>query len=306
MTAIETTALTKRFGDVTGVEDLDLVVEQGEAFGFLGPNGAGKSTTINVLLGFLTPSSGTASVLGHDVRTESKAVRRRIGVLPEGVSVYERLTGREHVASAIRMKRADGDPEEHLEYVGLAPTDWERPADEYSKGMCQRLALAVALVGDPDLLVLDEPSSGLDPTGIQDVRTIAQEQTAAGRTVFFSSHILSEVETVCDRVGIMNDGRLTAVDDVDRLRETATADACVELQVESVPADLDLEAVAGVADVTTDATTVRATCTDPAAKVAVIRRVDRATKVLDVVAEETSLESVFNAYAGDGVTEESA
>ena len=304
MNAIETTALTKRFGDVTAVSDLDLTVERGEAFGFLGPNGAGKSTTLNLLLGFISATSGGASVLGYDVQTESKAIRKRIGVLPEGATVYENLTGRDHVASAIRMKNGDDDPEERLGYVGLSPDDWDRPAGDYSKGMRQRLGLAMALVGDPDLLVLDEPSSGLDPTGIQEVREIVNEQVDVGRTVFFSSHILSEVEAVCERVGIMNDGRLAAIDDVSRLRETATAEARVELRVETVPADLDLEALSGVADVTTGASTVRVTCTDPTAKVAVIRRVDRATEVLDVVSEETSLESVFNAYAVDGANAE--
>ena len=307
MAAIETTALTKRFGDVTAVADLDLTVEDGEAFGFLGPNGAGKSTTINLLLGFVSATDGTASVLGYDVATESKAIRRRIGVLAEGTSVYENLTGRDHVESAIRMKDGDDDPESKLEYVGLAPDDWDRPAGDYSKGMRQRLGLAMALVGDPDLLILDEPSSGLDPTGIQDVRTITEEQVEAGRTVFFSSHILAEVEAVCERVGIMSGGRLAAIDDVSRLRETTGAGARVKLDVESVPADLGLGGLPGVTDVTTDSSTVRATCTDPTAKMEVIRRVDRAAEVLDVVAEETSLESVFNSYAsGSGPIEESA
>ena len=300
MTAIKTTALTKRYGEVTAVDSLDLVVDDGEAFGFLGPNGAGKSTTINLLLGFISPTSGHATVLGRDVGTESKAIRRRIGVLPEGMSVYDRLTGRDHVRSAIRMKGGDDDPEEKLAYVGLEPGDWDRPAGDYSKGMRRRLGLAMALVGDPDLLVLDEPSSGLDPTGIQEIREIVAEQVEVGRTVFFSSHILSEVEAVCDRVGIMSDGSLGAIDDVDALRETAGGGARVELRVERVPDGLerDLAALSDVSDVTTDRSTVHAICADPTAKMDVIRRVDDAARIVDVVAEDASLESVFNAYAG--------
>ena len=295
--AIETTALSKRFGEVTAVEALDLVVEDGEAFGFLGPNGAGKSTTIDILLGLIAPTSGRATVLGHDVETESKALRRRVGVLPEGATVYQRLTGREHVESAIRMKDADDNPADRLAYVGLAQEDWDRPAGGYSKGMCRRLGLAMALVGNPDLLILDEPTSGLDPTGIQDVREIVREQADSGRAVFFSSHILPEVEAVCDRVAIMNSGRLAAVDEVDRLREATSAGARVELRVETVPDNLGLAALDGVVEVMVDDSTIRATCARPAAKMDVIRRVDDATRVLDVIAESASLEPVFNAYA---------
>ena len=297
MPAIETTALTKRFGDVVAVEDLDLTVGEGEAFGFLGPNGAGKSTTINMLLGFLRPTAGRATVLGHDVQTESKSARQRIGVLPEGVSVYERLTGREHVKSAIRMKQADDDPDHLLDYVGLKPDAWNRPAGGYSTGMRQRLALAMALVGDPDLLVLDEPSSGLDPTGIQEIREIIQDQLDDGRTVFFSSHILPEVEAVCERVAILTGGQLATVGSVERLREMTAEDARVELRVDAIPDDLGLTVLEGVTDVEIDGSTVRVTCTDPTVKVEVIRRVDELAQVLDVVSDEASLEAVFNTYA---------
>ena len=298
MPAIETTALTKRFGDVTAVNTLDFVVEKGDAFGFLGPNGAGKSTTINLLLGFLKPTSGSASVLGHDVQTESKTIRQRIGVLPEGASVYERLTGREHVESAIRMKRADDDPDSLLDYVGLKPDAWNRPAGGYSTGMAQRLALAMALVGDPDLLILDEPSSGLDPTGIQEIREIIQDQLDDGRTVFFSSHILPEVEAVCERVAILTGGELATVGSVERLREMTAEDTWVELQVDALPDDLDLTTLEGVTDVEIDGSTVRVVCADPTVKVEVIRRVDESAQVLDVVSDEASLEAVFNTYAG--------
>lgn len=190
MVAIETDGLTREFGEFVAVSDLSLTVEQGEAFGFLGPNGAGESTTINMILGFLNPSSGTATILGHDVTTDSLAIRNRIGLLPEGFDVYKNLTGREHIVSAIETKDSDDDPDAIIERVGLNPDDARRAAGDYSKGMRQRMALGVALVGSPDLLILDEPSSGLDPKGIKLLRRIDAEEVERGATVFFSSHVL--------------------------------------------------------------------------------------------------------------------
>ena len=164
MAAIELDGVTKRFEDVTAVSDLSLTVEEGEVFGFLGPNGAGKSTTINVLLDFVRPTSGTVTVLGHDAREESIAVRERTGVLPEGFDVYDRLTGRAHVEFAVDSKEVDVDPDAVLERVGLADAA-DRKAGGDSKGMRQRLPLALVLVGYPDLLFLDVPCLGLDAVG---------------------------------------------------------------------------------------------------------------------------------------------
>jgi len=298
MTALQIDGLTKRFGDVVAVRDLNLAVEAGEVFGFLGPNGAGKSTTISVLLGFLHPSEGTATVLGHDATRESRAVRSRVGLLPEGYDVYPNLTGREHVASAIETKGADDDPDAVIERVGLAPDDARRPAGDYSTGMRQRLMLGVALTGSPDLLILDEPSSGLDPQGIKRLRSIVREEAERGATVFFSSHILGEVEKVCDRVGIMNAGELVAVDTIDDLREEMGAGGVVEASVESPP-DLDLDpirTVDGVRDVEHGGGVVRVTCADPRAKMPALRRIDDATTVTDVAVEDASLESLFEEY----------
>ncbi|MFD1527275.1 ABC transporter ATP-binding protein, partial [Halolamina salina] len=153
MAAIETHDLTKRYGDVVALDGLDLTVREGEVFGFLGPNGAGKSTAINILLGLVRPTAGSGRVLGHDVRSESRELRRRIGILPEGYSTYDRLTAREHLDYAIAAKGADDDPDALLDRTGLEPAARDRRAGGYSKGMQQRLALAIALVGDPDLLI---------------------------------------------------------------------------------------------------------------------------------------------------------
>jgi ABC-2 type transport system ATP-binding protein len=276
MTAIETDGLTKRFGDLTPVDGLDLSVERGEVFGFLGPNGAGKSTTINMLLGFLEPTAGSAAVLDHDIETESRRVRERIGVLPEAFQPYDRLSAREHVEYAARIKECRPDVDGLLDRVGLDREAWDRPAGEYSKGMCQRLALASALVGDPDLLVLDEPSSGLDPEGMAEMRELIRSEAEAGTTVFFSSHLLSEVEAVCDRVGILSGGDLVAVGSLAELRQESVSRVPMAVSVDTVPGNVaaDLTALEGVQSVTADGTTIRVELDDPTDKVRVIRTLD--------------------------------
>jgi len=298
MAAIDITALHKRFEAVHAVKGLDLTVESGEVFGFLGPNGAGKSTTINILLGFLAPSSGSVRVLGKDVTEQSRAVRQRLGLLPEGYEPYPNLTGREHVQSAIRSKGADDDPDELLTRVGLDPDDARRAAKEYSTGMQQRMTLAVSLVGDPDLLIFDEPSSGLDPDGVSLLREVIREETDRGATVFFSSHILEEVEKVCDRVGILNGGELVALDSIENLRDQVAAGATVSAALDTVPDSVDVTTIDGVRDVTVDGDTVTAECTADRAKMDVLRRLDERATVEDIGVEEASLEALFDQYTG--------
>ena len=196
MSVISLTNVTKTYGRVTAVENLDLRVEKGEIYGFLGPNGAGKSTTIRMLLDFARPSKGTVQVLGHNAQHEILQIRQRIGVLPEGFSVYDRLTGRQHLTFAIESKKVDDDPDRLAERVGI-PDAIDRKAGGYSKGMAQRLVLGMVLVGEPDLLILDEPSTGLDPAGAREIRQIIQEENDRGATVFFSSHILGQIEPIC-------------------------------------------------------------------------------------------------------------
>ncbi|QHS18155.1 ABC transporter ATP-binding protein [haloarchaeon 3A1-DGR] len=305
MTAIELSGVTKRFGELTAVDDLDLAVEEGDVFGFLGPNGAGKSTTINVLLDFVRPTSGSVRVLGHDAQRDGVAVRERTGVLPEGFDVYDRLTGRQHVEFAVESKEVDDDPDAILERVGLAG-DGDRKAGGYSKGMRQRLALGMALVGDPDLLILDEPSSGLDPTGAKEMREIVREEAADGTTVFFSSHVLGQVEAVCDRVGILRDGRLVAEDSIDGLREAVGGDETLIVTVDAATAE-DLEgvrAIDGVASAETDGEgTVRVSC-DSGVKTDVIGALEAAgVTVRDFTTQEASLEDLFIAYTEGEVAE---
>jgi len=297
MAAIELDGVTKRFGDVTAVDRLDLTVPEGEVFGFLGPNGAGKSTTINVLLDFVRPTEGSVRVLGMDPQARSVAVRERTGVLPEGFSTYDRLTGREHLEFAIESKEADADIDAILERVGL-DGDGDRKAGGYSKGMAQRLALGMALVGEPDLLILDEPSSGLDPAGAKEMREIVREEAARGATVFFSSHVLGQVEAVCDSVGILREGRLVARDSIEGLREAVGTGATLEITAEGVD-DSQLDAVRtldGVDTASTDGATVTVQC-DPGAKTTVIGALeDQGVVVEDFSTRESSLEDLFLAY----------
>jgi ABC-2 type transport system ATP-binding protein len=205
-----------RQGIKVALAGLDLEVHAGEIFGFLGPNGAGKTTTMNVLLGFVPSSSGSASLFGIDVR--QPIARQRIGYLPELTYYYKFLTAEELLrfyAKIFGLARAEMEKRiaDLLKLVELEPAA-KRPIKSYSKGMQQRVGIAQALINNPDLLILDEPTSGLDPLGRMKVREIIQRLKSEGKTVFFSSHELGEVETVCDRVAIIHQGELKAVGSV--------------------------------------------------------------------------------------------
>jgi len=297
MAAIELDGVTKRYGDVRALHDVDLTVGEGEIFGFLGPNGAGKSTTIDILLDFVRPAAGDVTVLGHDAQAESRAVRRRTGVLPDGFSVYDRLSGRKHLRLAIDSKGTDEDIDDLLSRVGIADAA-DRPAGDYSKGMAQRLVLAMALVGDPDLLILDEPSTGLDPNGARRMRELIRAERDRGATVFFSSHILEQVEAVCDRVGILRGGELVAVDTIEGLREAVGGGDRLTVTVDRVTdgAVAAIERLAGVSGVTVDGTRLAVDC-DDGAKTAVISTLEaEGLTVEDFATTESSLEELFATY----------
>ncbi|WP_254521551.1 ABC transporter ATP-binding protein [Natrinema caseinilyticum] len=299
MPAITVDNLTKSFGQTLALDDLSFQVEEGEVFGFLGPNGAGKSTTINIVLDFARPTDGSVSVLGMDAQQHSRDIRQRTGVLPEGVETYGRLTARQHLEFAIDSKNADNDPETLLERVGLADAI-DRKAGGFSKGMSQRLMLAMALVGEPDLLILDEPSTGLDPNGAREMRDLVREENERGATVFFSSHIMEQVEAVCDRVGILRDGEMVAVDSVEGLRDSVSGGTSLRVTVDRIDQDA-LEAVRSLQDVT------RATVEDEdpptivvavdGSKTAVLSTLeDHGIEVEDFQTTEASLEDVFQSY----------
>ena len=300
MTAIELDGLRKEYADVVALDGVDLTVEEGEVFGFLGPNGAGKSTTINILLDFVRPTAGSAEVLGHDAQEEPTAIRERIGVLPEGYDVYERLSAREHLAFVIESKDADDDPKELLERVGLADAI-DRRAGGYSKGMKQRLVLAMALVGQPDLLVLDEPTTGLDPNGAREMRELIRQESERGATIFFSSHILSQVEAVCDTVGILQSGQLIAKDSVEGLRDAVQGGMTLWVTLADPASDVGTveDTVSGLdgASVTeTDGDRVAIGC-NSTQKMDVLNALnDAGVDVANFETEDQSLEELFTAY----------
>ncbi|MCY3912935.1 MAG: ABC transporter ATP-binding protein [Chloroflexi bacterium] len=217
--AIRATGLRKSFGDTHAVRGIDLDVPQGEVFGFLGPNGAGKSTVVKIILGLVQASAGEVTVLGHPAG--SLAARRQIGFLPETFRFHQWMHASEFLDFHGRLAGLDRDTrrkrvDEMLELVGLAHRRRDR-LSTFSKGMHQRIGLAQALLAEPPLVVLDEPTSALDPIGRRDVRDIIRNLRAAGITVFLNSHLLSEVEQVCDQVAIINRGRIVAAGDLREL-----------------------------------------------------------------------------------------
>lgn len=293
---IETDGLTKRYGDTVALQSLDLRVESGEVFGFLGPNGAGKSTTIDILLDLRRPTSGSVSVFGLDSREDGPAIRQRCGVVPDGCAMMPDWTGHDHVEFEIDSRGVDDDPEALLERVGLAE-DADRVATDYSRGMTQRLLLAMALAGDPELLILDEPSTGLDPNGVELMQEVVRERAERGTTVFFSSHLLAQVEAVCDRVGILRDGELVTVDSIDSLRSDLELGATMRVTVERVPDDLTpLRALESVSSVRTVDGTIVLECSEDA-KVDVLTTLEELeAEPRDFEVETSSLQDVFSEY----------
>jgi ABC-2 type transport system ATP-binding protein len=218
---------------VQAVKDLDLDVQEGEIFGFVGPNGAGKTTTIKMLMGLIFPTSGRATIF--DTPIPSPQAKRRIGFLPENPAYYEFLTGREAARffaalSAVAPAQQAARVDELLEMVGLSDAA-DRQIRKYSKGMQQRLGIAQALAGDPAFVVLDEPMSGLDPVGRKEVRDLILDMKRRGKTVFFSTHILPDVESICDRVGVILGGRLRDVGRISDLLSPRIRSVEVVLQV---------------------------------------------------------------------------
>lgn len=203
---------------MVALEDLTIDVRPGEIFGFLGPNGAGKSTTIRILLGFLHPSAGRARVLGHDVASDGLAIRSLTGYLPGGIALYDSMSGTDLLDYLARLYGREAPlRSELLARLEFAATDLRRPVRDYSRGMRQKMGIVQALQHDPELAILDEPSEGLDPLMQHAFYAILEDRRRLGRTVFFSSHVLSEVERVCDRVAIIRAGRLVAAASIDEL-----------------------------------------------------------------------------------------
>ena len=244
--AIVATGLSKDYGSGRGLFALDLEVEPGEIFGFLGPNGAGKSTTMRLLLDLIRPTSGSARVLGLDTRRESLEIRRRVGFLPGDLALHPKLTGRallDHLAQL----RGGVDPRARDSLAARFDADLDRPIRQLSTGNRQKLGLIQAFMHEPELLILDEPIAGLDPLVQQSFHALLGEISAEGRTVFLSSHTLSEVERVTHRLAILRRGRLVVVDSLENLRRVAVQRLEIEFGDDVDPAEF--RALPGVADV---------------------------------------------------------
>ncbi len=232
MPLIEIQHLVKRYGNKAAVDDVSLQVHRGEIFGFLGPNGAGKTTTIKILVGLLQPTSGTVKVAGHDVLTQPLAAKAACGYVPDEPNLYAKLTGREllHFVGdlyGLERPQAERRSEELLRLFELAAAA-DDTFDSYSHGMRQKTALAAALVHDPQVLVLDEPTVGLDPRSARLIKDILRQLAERGAAVFLSTHILEIAEHMCDRIGIINQGRLIAVGTMDELRAHSQGQSTLE------------------------------------------------------------------------------
>jgi ABC-2 type transport system ATP-binding protein len=250
---IATSGLSKDYGSGRGLVELDLEVWQGEVFGFLGPNGAGKSTTMRLLLDLIKPTSGSAQLLGLDSVKESLAIRRRVGFLPGDLALYPKLTGRVMLDYLARL-RGGVDQRVRTSLVERFNADLDRPVRELSTGSRQKLGLIQAFMHEPELLILDEPISGLDPLVQQSFHALLGEVSAQGRTVFLSSHTLSEVERVTHRVAILRQGRLVVVDSLENLRKVAMQRLEIEF---SAPVDSsEFRALPGVTEAHADGSTV--------------------------------------------------
>ncbi len=293
-TPIHTDGLTKRFGRFTALDDLTITVERGEVYGFLGPNGAGKTTAIRAILGLARASAGSARVFGHDAWAERDAAHGHLAFVPGEFAPWPTLRGTE-VLDLLGELHGGYDRALRDELCERFEFDPSKKGREYSKGNRQKIALIAAFMVQPDLLVLDEPTSGLDPLMEIAFRELVGTARANGQTVFLSSHILSEVEAVCDRVAILRKGRLVEVGTLDDLRKLNTQD--VDIAFAGTPPDLqDLRAMAGVAEVVADGN--RVTLRFKGAANDLIRALAQ-HDVADLDIREPSLEEVFLTFYGE-------
>lgn len=308
-TAIATVGLTKRFGRQAAVDAIDLAVPEGAVYGFLGPNGSGKTTTIRMLLGLVSPTEGSIELLGAEMPMTAKDVLPRVGALIDGPAFHPHLSGRDNL---VRLDTADRTTPragqaarvaDALDRVGLgaAATKHYRA---YSQGMRQRLGLAAALLRPRDLLVLDEPTNGLDPQGTREVRRLVSEVAVAGTTVFVSSHLLSEVDQMCTHLGVMRSGRLVTQGDVTSLRSALSARIRID-----TPARDDAIAVLnrlGLGQVGAGADGVTGELAGVASEDVVDELVKSGVPVRQAVVERPGLEELFVALTGEGFDVEQA
>jgi len=291
---IQTHALTVYYGSHRGIDNLEMAVEPGEIYGFLGPNGAGKTTTLRVLLDIIRPTSGGATVFGLDCQKEGVAIRRRVSYLPGELSLYPQLRASQflRVINDVRGRTADPAEIDRLcQYVELDPS---RQMRTYSRGNKQKVGIVAAFMGQPELLILDEPTSGLDPLIQERVHDLVRRARTDGRTVLLSSHILSEVQEVCDRVGIIRDGRLVATERVEDLLESHLHRVTIRFERTPPPGMFDRDATREIAR------------RDQTVTLEIREGLNRVLAdavqygVLEIETHQVSLEEVFMEYYGQG------
>jgi ABC-2 type transport system ATP-binding protein len=292
MTVIRIQALTKRYGTRTGVESVNLEVEAGAIFGFLGPNGAGKTTTIRVLLGFLRATSGQASILGRDCWRDTKSIKRDVGYLPGDLRLYPWLDGERalDIVGAVHGRDLHSAGAELAERFDL---DLQVRVRTMSRGMRQKLGIILALAHGPRVLVFDEPTSGLDPLMQDELADLLRERAAAGVTVFFSSHTLSRVEELCDRVGIIRKGRLVADESLDTLRRRARRRVMIEFENEAAA---QARVPAGLGECRRDGVRWEAQLAGAASTLVAWAAEQR---VADLTIEAPDLDAIFRSYYRD-------
>jgi ABC-2 type transport system ATP-binding protein len=291
--ALRTQGLTKRFGEVVALDDLDLEVARGEVFGYLGPNGAGKTTTIRLLLGLSRPTAGRAEIFGLDCQRQPVQTHRRLAFVAGEANLWPSLTGAETLALLGRVHGQIDEAyrDELIERFDLDPTKKVRA---YSRGNHQKVILIAGLMVRPDLLVLDEPTSGLDPLMEQTFRHCVHEARDRGQTAFLSSHMMSEVEALCDRVGILRNGRLVEMGTLSEMRHLSALN--VEASFDGPVPDLSL--VPGVSEVVVDGSTVRC---QVRGSIEPLVKVLATAGVTELLSREPSLEELFLAqYGKDG------
>lgn len=292
--AIETTGLTKHYGDVEALNDLDLTVRKGEVFGFLGPNGAGKTTMIRTILDLIRPTRGTATILGFDSHADAVEIRNHVGYLPSDVAMYPNLTGRDLITYFANLR--DGVDWEYVdELADRLDADLSKKVGDLSSGNRQKIGLIQTFMSRPELLIMDEPSSGLDPLVQRQFQRMMREVAKEGRTVFLSSHTLSEVQRVADRVGIIRHGKLIAVEAVSELRSKAirTIDLLFDAPVEASV----FAAVDGVRDVRAENHHVSFSFDGKMDELLSVAT--NGFTLLDITSQEADLEEIFLTYYRD-------
>jgi len=295
---LKTTGLTRRYGRITAVNGLDLEIQRGQIFGFLGPNGSGKTTTIGMILGLLRPTSGHVELFGTDTRRDLVGPLKRVGCVLEGASAYPHLSGRDNLRiwSLVAGGVSEARMAEVLSLVGLSERAGHK-ARTYSLGMRQRLAIAAALLTDPDLVVMDEPTNGLDPAGMREIRQLIRDLGAMGKTIFVSSHMLGEVEQVCDHVAILKAGQLLMQGDVTTLLGRGTS---LELQVTDVERALQvLPGLDFVTSVTRDGVRLVVETVDGRAADVSRELASHGVYLSELRSRQGSLEDIFLEMTGD-------